>query len=214
MTSRIGLRTGQRPSPLGRDAGRIFAWGVAGLSALLGLSSCTQSDGLELIAEAQVSCTGEEPTSEMRAAGPTMLPGRVCGACHRTGGPAQNSPWTLSGTVYNSVSSPCNSDFRQDITVEILYARDSPTGIYRRNDLQPGGRLKTNAVGNFFTSGRFIGPMKIRIIEGDPDNPTKQQIMATEVGYDENTGQTARVDCNFCHYQGGPNGSPGRIYMP
>lgn len=211
MTSRSGLHTGQRAA--GPGARRMLGLGALGLLLALGTASCSQSDGLELIPEAVVSCAGEDPTEEMRVAGATMLPGRVCGACHRTGGPAQNSPWTLSGTVYNSVSSPCNSDFRPDVTVEILYARDSPTGIYRKNEVQPGGRLKTNASGNFYTSARFIGPMKIRVLEGDPDNPTKQQIMATEVGYDENTGLTTRVDCNYCHYQGGPNGSPGRIYI-
>ena len=199
------------------QAGRGLAIGGI-LISLLATSGCPQPDGLDLVPEAQASCTGEEPTEESRKAGAAMLPGRVCGACHRTGGQATNSPWTLSGTVYGTPNGPCNSPGLSGVKIEILYAENDPDGAYRANDVQPNGTISTNEVGNFYSTGRFVTPFRVRVYEGDPMNPTKQRLMQTSVGRDPNTGASVRVDCNFCHYPGSSylqafGASYGRIYL-
>jgi len=189
----------------------VFSVSV-GLS--LGLAACSDPTGLELIDEAKVSCAAEDATPEMQAASPTMLPGRACGACHRAGGQAQNSPWTVSGTVYATATSPCNGGGLANMGVDILYAQDDPNGGYHMNDLQPNGRLRTNAVGNFYTAAKFVAPMRIRVY--DPANSSRQVLMKMAVGQDLSTGAAVRVDCNSCHYPGSPrlSGNNGRIYLP
>lgn len=199
------------------QAGRRLALGGCVL-ALLATGACSTSNGLDLVPEAQASCTGEEPSEASRQAGATMLPGYVCGACHRTGGQATNSPWTLSGTIYGAPSGPCSSSGLKDVTVEILYAENDPDGAYRANDVQPNGRIVTNDVGNFYSTGRFVTPFRVRVFQGNPENPTKQRLMQTAVGRDPNTGASVRVDCNFCHYPGssyltGFGPGYGRIYL-
>jgi hypothetical protein len=186
------------------------AFGAACL-ALLGIGACNNPTGLELTAEAIASCPSEDPTPAMTAAGPTMLPGRVCGACHRSGGQAQNSPWTLSGTLYADGADKCNTPGLAGAKIEVLYTENDPMGRYRMNDVQIGGTLTTNEVGNFNTAAQFVSPMKIRVYTGDTTNPTKERFMGTLVGRDPNTNQSIRVDCNFCHYSGGLAGS--RIYL-
>lgn len=180
----------------------------------LGLLACSGNSGLELIPEALVSCNGEETTSDQSVADKTMLPGRVCGACHRTGGQAMNSPWTLSGTIYRDAMAACNSGGVPNIGIDILFAQDDPNGGYRMNEVQPSGTLRTNAAGNFYTSAKFVAPMRIRVY--DPNDATRAILMQTLVGQDPQTGATTRVDCNFCHYPGSPNliGNNGRIYLP
>ncbi len=186
------------------------AFGAACL-ALLGVGACSNPTGLELTAEAIASCSGEEPTDEMKVAAETMLPGRVCGACHRSGGQATNSPWTLAGTLYADPSSPCNTGGIAKATVQILYTADDPMGSYKKNAVQTGGTLLTNDVGNFYTSAQFVSPMRIRVFTGPSDNPLKEMYMTTLVGRDPVTNQSVRVDCNFCHYAGGQAGS--RLYL-
>lgn len=188
---------------------------AAGLTLTLGMASCDRPSGLELIPEAVVSCPTEQPTSDQQSEGTKMLPGRVCGACHRTGGQAANSPWTLSGTVFADVSSPCNTGGVANIGIDILYSQDDPNGGYRMNEVQPSGSLRTNDAGNFYTAAKFVAPMRIRIY--DPNNPTRQALMSNLVGQDPSTGAVTRVDCNFCHYPGSPNlpgNTYGRIYLP
>ncbi len=183
---------------------------------VLGLSACSDPTGLELIPAATVSCEGEEPLSAQKQASASMLPGRVCGACHRAGGQAANSPWTISGTVYGSKDGPCNSGGLPGITVEIVYAKDDPKGLYRVDELQDGGLLKTNESGNFYSTRRFVSPMKIRIFEGTRTNPGRQAQMIKLVGVDEN-GAPTTVDCNACHYPNSPQlpgSSYGRIFLP
>lgn len=188
---------------------------AAGLG--LGLFACNDPTGLELIPEAIVSCpeyANLTPDQVMPA--DTMLPGAVCGACHRTGGQAENSPWTLSGTLFAAVDSAmCAGSGVAGLAIDVLYGQDDPNGTYRMNDLQPNGTLISNSVGNFFTAAKYVAPMHLRVY--DPNDPTHQALMTTLVGQDPNTGATTRVDCNFCHYPGSPNlpGSTyGRIYLP
>jgi hypothetical protein len=159
---------------------------------------------------------GEEPTEAMKLAGAAMLPGRVCGACHRTGGQAQNSPWTVSGTVFKGANSSCNStEGLPGVFVEILYGQDDPMGSYRAGALQPNGRLKTNSGGNFYTAQKFVAPIRARICEStgaDCSSATRVATMTLKVGADPVTGATQRVDCNLCHYASGQ--ALTRIYLP
>ena len=154
-------------------AGRPVQLAAACL-ALLGIGACNNPTGLELTAEAIASCASEEPTDAMKVAAATMLPGRVCGACHRSGGQAANSPWTLAGTLYADGSSPCNNTGISKATIQVLYTADDPMGRYQKNAVQPGGNLITNEVGNFYTTAQFVSPMRIRVFTGPTDNPTKR----------------------------------------
>ena len=185
-----------------------------GLS-VLGIGACSNEDGLTVTPEAQVSCAGEEPSEEMKKAGPTMLPGRVCGACHRAGGQALNSPWQVSGTVYRSKTSACNAtETRPPMIVEILYGQHDPKGAYRYGEVQPNGRMRPNSVGNFYSSNKFVAPLVARVCESsgaDCSGATNVQTMTMKVGLDPNSNTFVRVDCNLCHYSGGQAG--GRIYL-
>lgn len=176
----------------------------------LGLSACSDPTGLELIPTATVSCEGEEPLSAQKQASASMLPGRVCGACHRAGGQAANSPWTLSGTIYGTKDGACNSGGLAGITVEVTYAKDDPKGQYVVDQIQPGGVIKSNESGNFYSTQRFVSPMKVRIYEGTPENPMRQAQMIKLVGVDDN-GAPTTVDCNACHYPNSPQ-LPGNTY--
>lgn len=180
----------------------------------LGLLACNGNDSLLVIPEAVISCPGEETPQDKSVADKTMLPGRVCGACHRTGGQAMNSPWTLSGTIYPDAMALCDSGGVPNIGIDVLFAQDDPNGGYRMNEVQPSGTLRTNSAGNFYTSAKFVAPMRIRVY--DPNDATRAILMQTLVGQDPQTGATTRVDCNFCHYPGSPNliGNNGRIYLP
>ncbi len=197
-----------------KPLGRLLALGFC--VSLLGVGACGNDDGLTVTAEAQASCVGEEPTEAMKLAGAAMLPGRVCGACHRTGGQAQNSPWTVSGTVFKGANSSCNStEGLPGVFVEILYGQDDPMGSYRAGALQPNGRLKTNSGGNFYTAQKFVAPIRARICEStgaDCSSATRVATMTLKVGADPVTGATQRVDCNLCHYASGQ--ALTRIYLP
>ena len=190
MISRSGFSLACRRVPL--------ALGAACL-ALVGIGGCNNPTGLELTPEALASCPGEDTSEAQTAAGPSMLPGRVCGACHRSGGQAQNSPWTLAGTIYADGSAKCNSPGLAGASIQILYTADDPMGRYRKNDVQPGGTLTSNEVGNFYSSGFFVTPLRIRVFTGPSDQPTKEMYMTTLVGLDPATNQSVRVDCNTCH---------------
>jgi hypothetical protein len=187
--------------------------------AVLGLGACDNPTGLQVTAEAAISCPNETPVvGDTAPNGTTMLPGRVCGACHRTGGQAQNSPWTLAGTIYTDPMSTCNTGGLAGVTIEVLYTSDDPMGRYKANQVQPGGTLMSNEVGNFYSSGLFVSPMRIHIYTGPASLPTKEMYMTTLVGRDPVTNQSVRVDCNACHFAGAQAGNGitpagGHIYL-
>jgi hypothetical protein len=188
---------------------------TAGLSTALLAASCSDSTGLVLNPDAVVGCPDYAPMQGLEVAeGPGMLPGAVCGSCHRTGGQAENSPWTLAGTIFATKDAQCGSGGVANIGVDVLFAMDDPNGAFRMNEIQPGGTLRTNSVGNFFTATKFVAPIRIRVY--DPTDTTRQILMNTLVGQDPSSGATTRVDCNFCHYPGSPMLTPGNghIYLP
>ena len=87
---------------------------------------------------------------------------------------------------------------------------------------QPNGLLKTNAKGNFYSTARFVGPMKVTIYQVDtaacPANmdprtcpKKKERPMQTPVGAD--TGASATVGCATCHQIPSMRAAPGRVYL-
>ena len=80
---------------------------VALCAAALGLPSCGPPDGAEVTPEVVAGC--EDATDDLRKTNENMLPGRVCEGCHRAGGQAANSPFTVSGTVFAAQNSGCNA---------------------------------------------------------------------------------------------------------
>lgn len=182
--------------------------------ALLSASRCAGPNRAEPIPEAAAGC--EDPGPDQRTTQANMLPGRVCGACHKTGGQATNSPWTISGTIYGDPKSSCNSGGLAGVNVEISYAVSDPNGQYRGGEIQPGGLLVTNSVGNFHTAARFVPPIKIRIYTGDTKNPDKFKSMSLQLGTNTPGGQPVKIDCATCHQLNGGtgvNGTEGRIYL-
>lgn len=171
------------------------------LSTLLlwGPASCGPPDGanLEAVPEAKAGC--EEATEPLKATNQNMLPGRVCSSCHKAGGQALNSPWTVSGTIYAAKNSPCNTGGLGGYVVEILD---------EAGEVQPNGTLRTNGVGNFWSAFRYTSPLKVRIY--NMNTPDKKTEMLTPIGRGS-TGNL-KVSCNECHQIPGAEGAPGRVY--
>lgn len=184
-------------SPLLPRRTRLGLFGAALMS--LGLATCGPPDGadLEAVPEAKAGC--EPATEPLLATNENMLPGRVCTGCHRAGGQALNSPWTVSGTIFKDKNSPCNQGGLAGYVVEILDMNGA---------LQPQGRIKVNGVGNFWSAARFVTPLKVRIYkESAPDKKTEMQ---TPLG--RGSEGNLKVSCNDCHQFPGREGAPGRIY--
>ncbi|MCS6913573.1 MAG: hypothetical protein RMK29_14110 [Myxococcales bacterium] len=193
------------------------------LATLPGGLSCTPPDGADLDAVerqrpgSKAGC--EEATPALLKTNQNMLPGRDCGACHRAGGQATNSPFTVAGTVFAAPNAPCNPGGVANVYVEILD---------EKGDLQENGLLRTNGVGNFFTSARFTTPMKVRVREYLNNDPkpgkdmttgklvtmgtvVKEAVMLTPVG--RGSEGNLRVNCAECHQFPGLQGAPGRVYL-
>src|SRR5688572_27085544 len=140
----------------------------------LGWLSCTPPDGADLeVADKERPGTKagcEEATPQLLKTNQNMLPGRDCGSCHRAGGQATNSPFTIAGTVFTDLNSPCNPGGVMNVFVEILDEQSS---------LQENGLLRSNGVGNFYTSFRYTTPMRIRVREYMDNDPKLGKDMVT-----------------------------------
>ena len=130
----------------------------------------------------------EAATSEQLAEGATMLPGRACINCHKTGGQAAEHLFSVAGTVYASATGNCNTGGISGATVEIL-----------KMDGSVQLTLTTNAVGNFYSHDPVTLPLKARVK------------MGTKVL--EMSGAQASGNCAQCHAKPGLSGAPGRIYL-
>lgn len=177
---------------------RISGLLVGALMASL-VPGCSPPDGadLEAVPEAKAGC--EVASEANKLTNQTMLPGRVCTGCHKAGGQATNSPFTISGTIFSAKNSPCNGGGLANYVVEILN---------EMGEVQPNGTLRTNGVGNFYSAFRYTTPMKVRIYNAN--TPDKKVDMQTPIGRGA-TGNL-RVSCNECHQFPGIEGAPGRIY--
>src|SRR5579872_3985386 len=88
------------------------------LGCTLSAPGCGPPNGALVTDAARAGC--EMETDVETATNANMLPGRDCGYCHHAGGQATNSPWTVSGTVYGSPNSPCNSGGLGGVVVQVL----------------------------------------------------------------------------------------------
>jgi mono/diheme cytochrome c family protein len=207
---------------------RAFALGAV-LS--LGWVSCAVEDRADLEAAerdrpgTKAGC--EEAGDDLRRVGEFMLPGRDCGTCHRAGGQAADSPWTVSGTVYKTERAPCNTS---PAWPQARAQGPTPTrGVFVEiqdidGKVQPNGYIPVNAVGNFYSSFRYTTPLRVRVILLDEMNPTParpaaEQLMKNPLGSAMMAGEkTYRVNCNECHQNppisvDGLPPPPGRVFL-
>ncbi|MCS6913574.1 MAG: hypothetical protein RMK29_14105 [Myxococcales bacterium] len=156
----------------------------------LALVACGQGGGGYVVDEVAAMATAncEASTSALRAPNAEMLPGRICGACHRAGGQADHHIWTVAGTVYGSPSASCNSGGLAGVKVEILKMNGSVQAT-----------LTTNRVGNFFTSQPIEFPIRVRLSK---DGKMAEMISPQRTGA-----------CASCHQNPGLSGAPGRVYL-
>lgn len=120
--------------------------------------------------------------------GPQMRPGWNCLSCHREGGRAEDRVWSAGGTVYESAdASPCDGAEGVDV---VFFSPDGP-------EIE---RVRTNAVGNFYTAKRL--PEKFRVgVERDG------QMMMMPI-------PPPAGSCNACHSDPPLGEALGRIRAP
>lgn len=157
---------------------------------LLSQSGCGGEVNLDAVPTAKAGC--EAPTQDALHPGSTMLPGRNCIDCHRSGGQADEYPWSAAGTIYSTaaVGSACNANGAGGVLVELIDMNDTVLA-----------KTTTNSAGNFyFTSSQFNNRtlVRARITKG-----TTTRTMPTPV--------SVAAGCALCHQ---PNGAAGdRIYL-
>lgn len=178
-------------------------------AAALGPWGCGPPDGAEITPEVVAGC--EDASEDLRKTNQFMLPGRVCEGCHRAGGQAANSPFTLSGTVFASKSSGCNNGGLDGKAMNLFVEVQDEKGV-----TQPNGVIPVNAKGNFYTAFSFKPPLKIVMYQKDPATgmKMKETVMNTLVGYGVAGSGGSAVGCATCHQNPGMKGAPGRVYFP
>src|SRR5689334_18998851 len=99
-------------NPPSRFWPRLRGAGVLLAMLSLGALGCPPPDGADLEAAEQAmpgtKAGCEEATPQLLNTNENMLPGRDCGGCHRAGGQATNSPFTIAGTVFTDLNAACN----------------------------------------------------------------------------------------------------------
>lgn len=163
--------------------------GLASLALSL-LAACGGSSGGTVdVTKAAAGGGCETATAALLGENETMLPGRLCGNCHRAGGQAAEEIWTVSGTVYsNPATTTCNSGGVSGAKVEILNAAGAVQFT-----------LTTNSAGNFYSKQAVTFPMRARVTANG-----KTLEMATA--------QTSG-NCASCHQVPSTGGAPGRVYI-
>ena len=114
---------------------------------LLLLSGCSaEQDSAAPSADTAADCALTEPA--WGSGGEDMLPGLDCLDCHREGGRAANTPFTVAGTVFVDAACP---EGVPDATVEITDAEGTMLS------------LPTSALGNFYSDAALEGSLFVRI---------------------------------------------------
>lgn len=157
------------------------------LAALTGpLSAC--GGGVDPAgANAVAGCEAASATA--LTTGASMLPGRACINCHKTGGQAAEQPFTVAGTVFAGFGDACDKGGVAGATVEILNASGSVQLT-----------LTTNAVGNFYSESMVTFPIRARI---KATGKTTQEMSTPQQS----------GNCATCHAKPGLSGAPGRLYI-
>ncbi|MEY3902072.1 MAG: hypothetical protein RL189_1378 [Pseudomonadota bacterium] len=117
-----------------------------------------------------------------------MNPGDNCLSCHGAGGKAADeAQFTLAGTVFPSATSATNQGL-EGVSIEVTDSSGKKISI------------KSNRVGNFFTSEAISYPLKSVKVSKDG----KEASMGTQV---------SSGGCAGCHAQPASGGAPGRVYL-
>jgi mono/diheme cytochrome c family protein len=121
-----------------------------------------------------------------------LNPGEDCVACHRAGGKAPRSLFTVSGTVFRSGA----GEPRETGAAGVAVVLDDAAG--RRVE------LLSNAAGNFWSREEVLFPVQVSL-RGPPGGPVRQ-------------GPPDRChhgNCNQCHAYERPGvGARGRLVRP
>ena len=128
------------------------------------------------------SCSHDDDENEF------MAPGQNCLSCHGSGGnAAHEATFTIAGTVFAALDSDTSAGV-EGVSILIVDAADKQL------------TLKSNRVGNFFTSESVQFPLKSVKVAKEG----KEHFMDTQVS----TGA-----CSSCHSQPASGGAPGRLYL-
>lgn len=161
---------------------------VLGLCGLLwgGCGSKEIFVDLESVPLAKAAC--EAPTMAQLRNDALMLPGRNCQSCHLPSGQAASVRFTISGTVFRSLSSSCNTGGVGDVKVEILDASGRVQAT-----------LTSNAAGNFYTAAAVTFPIRARVSK---DGVTREMMSTTAIG-----------SCAACHQKEPKYSTEGILYL-
>lgn len=143
---------------------------------------------LEKVPTAKAGC--EQPTMDQLLSNPLMLPGRNCQSCHVPSGQAAAYRLIISGTVFKSLSSPCNTGGVGGARIEIL---DGETSRVQTT-------LTSNAAGNFYTTDPITFPFRARI--------SKDGLAPREMTTPSSIGS-----CAACHQKEPKFGTEGILYL-
>jgi hypothetical protein len=157
------------------------------LAAVLGpFSAC--GGGVDPVgANAVAGCEAASAAALMT--GESMLPGRACLNCHKTGGQASGEVFTVAGTVFAGFGDACDKGGIAGATVEILNASGSVQLT-----------LTTNSVGNFHSTSPVTFPLRARVKAAG--KTTQEMSTPQQSG-----------NCASCHAKPGISGAPGRIFI-
>jgi hypothetical protein len=136
----------------------------------------TAADAAELGDASELEAPGETCDADRLQwglGGGLMLPGTDCLDCHRVGGSADDSVYTIAGTVLASATCPQGVE-----GAEVYVVDDAGTEVM----------LLTNAVGNFYTDEALVPPFRTRVVLGGVETP-----MFTPF---------RNGSCAACHYEG------------
>jgi hypothetical protein len=164
------MRSGSRR----RWARRAFILGVATLVAGIAASGCTDPVRDQEIDELGAEAPGVSPGENHR-------PGQPCLHCHSKGGPAENHPFAIGGTIFKTAAP--GSDPAPNISVQFIDARGG------------GPRLipRTNDVGNFWIPLEdwpdLAFPVRVGLYTDETKPPT--QTMKSLINREGS--------CNYCH---------------
>lgn len=156
------------------------------LAALVGPFAACGGGVDPVAANAVAGCEAASATA--LTPGATMLPGRACINCHKTGGQAAERIFSVAGTVYAGFGDACDKGIA-GATVEILNA----SGTVQLT-------LTTNAVGNFYSESPITLPLRARVKAAG--KTTQEMSTPQQSG-----------NCASCHAKPGISGAPGRIFI-
>lgn len=148
---------------------------LAALAALtIGSVSCTDP-----VRDRAIAALGAEDPAV--PPGPDHRPGQPCVLCHSSGGPAEDSPFAVGGTIY-ATDQP-GSEGAEGLFVQFVDARGGA----------PDYAPQTSAAGNFFVAEKdwpqIAFPLRVGLYETERGRPI--QVMKSLIGRDGS--------CSSCH---------------